>query len=100
VSTYDINIPAPAEINYHEARQTQRVQAALKRIDPGDVLAVIDSRIAAEADPTKHPLYGMVCWHLEKCLTPLDGGVFYDRFRQMVLAAIDTCLHELLSMED
>jgi hypothetical protein len=24
-------------------------------IDPGDVLAVIDSRIAAEADPQAHP---------------------------------------------
>ena len=27
-------------------RQAQRVQRALKRIDPGDVLAIIDSRIA------------------------------------------------------
>jgi hypothetical protein len=42
------------------------VQAALQQIDPGDVLAVIDAGIAAEPDPTKHPLYGMVCWVLER----------------------------------
>jgi hypothetical protein len=100
MSMSGINVPSPDEINYHEARQQQRVQAALKVIDPGDVLAVIDSRIAAEADPRAHPLYAMVCWHLERCLTPLDGGQFFDRFRQLVLAAIDTCLDDVLARED
>jgi hypothetical protein len=100
MSTYGINVPSPDEINYHEARQQQRVQAALKVIDPGDVLAVIDSRIAAEANPKVHPLYAMVCWHLERCLTPIDGGQFFDRFRQLVLAAIDTCLDDVLARED
>jgi hypothetical protein len=100
MSSMGINVPSADEINYHEARQVRRVQAALKQIDPGDVLAVIDSRIAQESDPTKHPLYQMVAWHLEKCLTPLDGGQFYDRFRQLVLAAIDSCLDDVLEMED
>jgi len=97
---YGLNVPSPDDINYHEARQQQRVQAALQLIDPGDVLAVIDSRIAAEPDPTEHPLYDMVCWHLERCLTPLDGGQFFDRFRQLVLAAIGTCLDDVLAKED
>jgi hypothetical protein len=92
--------PEPSQINYHEAQQAQRVQAAKKRIDPGDVLAVIDRRIAAEPDPTKHPLYHLVCWHLEKCLTPMDGGQFFDRFNQLARMAVDTCLDELLAMED
>jgi hypothetical protein len=96
---YNIHPPAPDEINYHEACQAQRVQRALKRIDPGDVLAVIDARIAAEPDPTQHPLYATVCWVLERQLTPMDGGQFYDRFRQLVLAAVDTCLDDLLQME-
>ena len=100
MSRYRINVPSPDEHDYHEAAQVQRVQAALKRLDPGDVLAVIDSRIAAESDPKAHPLYPMVCWFLERQLTPLDGGQFYDRFKQLVLAAIDTCLDELLAMED
>jgi hypothetical protein len=99
MSTYNISVPSPDEINYHEAAQTQRVQAALQRIDPGDVLAVIDGRIAAEADPKAHPLYTMVCFFLDR-QRAVDGGQFYDRFRQLVLAAIDTCLDELLAMED
>jgi hypothetical protein len=42
----------------------------------------------------------MVCWHLEKCLTLMDGGQFFDRFRQLVLTAIDTCLDDVLARED
>ena len=57
MSTYGIHVPSPDELNYHEACQAQRVQRALQQIDAGDVLAVIDSRIAAEPDPTQHPLY-------------------------------------------
>jgi hypothetical protein len=95
-----INVPSPDEINYREAHQAQRVQAALKTIDPGDVLAVIDRRIASEPDPKAHPLYAMVCWHLERQLTPLDGGQFFDRFNQVVMAAVDTCLDEALALED
>jgi hypothetical protein len=71
MSIYGMHVPSPDEHDYHEARQAQRVRAALQRIDPGDVLAVIDSWIAAEPDPTQHPLY-----------------------------AIDTCLDERLAMED
>jgi hypothetical protein len=29
-----------------------------------------------------------------------SGGPFYDRWRQLVLAAIDTCLDEVLALED
>jgi hypothetical protein len=78
----------------------QRVQAALKWIDPADVLTVIDGRIAAESSPQAHPLYAMVCWCLERQLTPLDGGQFYDGFKQRVLAAINTCLDDVLELED
>jgi hypothetical protein len=99
MSSYGINVPAPDEINYHEACQAQRVQAALQRLDPGDVLAVIDGRIAAESDPKAHPVYTLVCFFLDR-QGAVDGGAFYDTFRQLVLAAIDTCVDELLAMED
>jgi hypothetical protein len=89
-------IPEPSQIDAHHEIQVQRVERAFKTIDPGDVLSIIDGRIAAEADPTKHPLFKMVAWHLEKCLTPLDGAEFFDRFRQLVLAAIDTALDDAL----
>lgn len=57
MSTYNIDVPAPDEINYHEARQTQRVARAKALIDPGDVLSILDSRIAQEPKPRAHPLY-------------------------------------------
>jgi hypothetical protein len=98
MSIYGINVPAPDEHDYHEARQVQRVEHARRLINVGDVLAVSDGRIVAEGDPAKHPLYQLVCWHLEKRLTPLDGGEFFDRFNQLVMAAVDTCLDELLAM--
>jgi hypothetical protein len=81
----------PSHIDYHAEAQVRRVERALKQIDPGDVLVVIDGRIAAESDPKAHPLYTMVCCFLDR-QRAVDGGEFYDRFRQLVLAAIDTCL--------
>jgi hypothetical protein len=91
--------PEPSQIDYHADLQAQRVQTALQRLDPGDVLAVIDGRIAAASDPKAHPLYTLVCFFLDR-QRAVDGGAFYDTFRQLVLAAIDTCLDELLAMED
>jgi hypothetical protein len=99
MSTYNIHVPSPDDINDHEAHQAQRVQRALQRLDPGDVLAVIDDRIAAALDPKAHPLYTLVCFFLDR-QRAIDGGQFYDHFRQLVLAAIDTCLDEILELED
>jgi hypothetical protein len=90
----------PSQIDYHADRQAQRVQRALQQIDPSDVLAVIDGRIAAESDPKVHPLYTLVCFFLDR-QRAVDGGAFYDTFRQLVLSAIDTCLDDALeAMED
>jgi hypothetical protein len=90
----------PSQIDYHADVQACRVERARKLIDPGEVLALIDSRIAAEADLKAHPLYSLVAWHLEKCLTPMDGGQFFDHWRQLVISAINTALDELLERED
>ena len=99
MSTYAVNVPEPAEIDYHADRQAQRVTRAMKRIDPGDVLAVVESRLAEESDPTKHPLYPMVLFFLDR-QTAVDGGKLYDDWRQRIMAAIDTCLDDLLALED
>ena len=90
---YGTTIPEAEPIDYHEAEQTQRVERAFKQLDPGDVLAVIDSRIAGLSSPQEHPLYQMVLFYLDRT-TAVDGGAFYDRFRQLVLAAIDGCLDD------
>jgi hypothetical protein len=89
--------PEPSQIDYHADIQVRRVERVLKQIDPGDVLSVIDEKVASESDPAKHPLYPLVCWHLEKCLTPLDGGQFFDRWRALIIDAINVCLNEALS---
>jgi hypothetical protein len=99
VSIYGINVPAPDEHDYHEARQTQRVHAAMQLIDPGDVIAIIESRLASESDPKAHPLYGLVLFCLDRQVA-VHGGEFWDTWKQMVLAAIDTCLDDVLEMED
>jgi hypothetical protein len=90
----------PSQIDYHTEIQVHRVERALKQITPGDVLGVIDEKVASESDPAKHPLYTMVCWHLEKCLAPMDGGQFFDTCRKLVIDAINVCLDEQLAMED
>jgi hypothetical protein len=67
--------PEPSQIDYHADLQAQRVARAMKLIDPGDVLSIIDSRIAAEADPRAHPIYNLVCWVLDKHVAPLGGVI-------------------------
>jgi hypothetical protein len=96
---YHINVPSPDEINYHSDRQAQRVERAMKQLDPGDVIATVESRLASEADVTQHPLYQLTLFLLDRA-TAVDGGQLYDDWRQLVLAAIDTCLDELLARED
>jgi hypothetical protein len=91
--------PEPSQIDYHADLQAQRVARAMKLIDPGDVLSIIDSRIAAEADPAQHPLYGLVLFCLDRQVA-VHGGEFFDRFRQLVLCAIDSALDDVLEMED
>jgi hypothetical protein len=64
-------------------------------------LSLIDGRIAAESDPTQHPLHDLVAWHLDKRLTPCDGGQLFDRLNQLVMAAIDTAIDDALEcLED
>jgi hypothetical protein len=91
--------PEPSQIDYHADVQAQRVEAAKKLIDPGDVLSIIDSRIAQEPDPTKHPLYGLVLFCLDRQVA-VHGGEFWDTWKRLVLAAIDTALDDVLAMED
>jgi hypothetical protein len=95
MSSYGIHVPAPDEHDYHADREQQRVEAAKKLIDPSDILSIIDSRIASEPDPTQHPLYGLVLFYLDRQVA-VHGGEFWDTWKQLVLAAIDTALDDVL----
>jgi hypothetical protein len=93
-------IPEPSQIDYHADRQAQRVARAKSLIDVGDVLSIIDSRIAQEPDPRAHVLYPLVQFYLDR-QTAVHGGEFYDHCKRLVLAAIDTALDDVLdAMED
>jgi len=91
--------PEPSQIDYHSDIQAQRVARAKKRIFPGEVLEKIDDLIAAEPDPAKHPLYHLVQFYLDR-ETAVHGGTLYDDLKRLVLAAIDTCVDDVLDQED
>ena len=99
MSTPPIPYPADFDINYHADRQVRRVERAFRALDPGDVLAVLDDRLAQEPDPIKHPLYPMVLFLLDR-QTAVDGAKLYDDCRRLVVAAINTCLEARLALED
>jgi len=100
MSSYGINLPSPDEINYHADVQAQRVERARKLIDPGDVLSILDSRLAQEPDPRAHPLYPLVQFYLDRQIA-VDGGAFFDHCKRLVLAAISTAIDDALEcLED
>jgi hypothetical protein len=83
MSSYGIHVPAPSEHDYHADRRVRRVERAFKAIDPGDVLATVESRLAEESDPTKHPLYQLTLFLLDRA-TAVDGVRLYHDCRALV----------------
>jgi hypothetical protein len=98
MSTREIPYPPDFQIDFHHDHYIQRAEAAWHRLDPGDVLATVEAQLAEEADPSKHPLLPLVNFLLDR-QTAVDGGRFYDAWRALVVAAINTCLAEALSRE-
>jgi hypothetical protein len=95
MSNHRLHVPAADQLDYHEALQEERVRRATRLISPGDVIALVESRLAEESDPTVHPLYPMALFFLDR-LTAVDGGKLYDDWRQRILAAIDSLTDDAL----
>ena len=55
MSTRHIPYPPDFDIDHAAAHHEERRRRALKALDVGDVLSVLDDLIAQEPDPTKHP---------------------------------------------
>jgi hypothetical protein len=92
-----MHYPDDFQIDYHADLQWHRQQAALKRIEPGDVLRVIDETIAAEPDPAQHPLHGLVSYLLEHTNSPGDPHALYERFKRLADHAIEACVEAFLA---
>ena len=60
-------IPYPLHVdqNLEDERCAQREALAVKMIDPGDVIAEVESFVAQIIDAELHPLYGVVAYYLE-----------------------------------
>jgi hypothetical protein len=99
MSTRHLPYPADFDVNYHADRQQQRVSAALKRLNVGDVIATVEDELAQVADPHQHPLFPVVNWLLDRQLS-VDGGAFWDAWRTLCQQAVDRCVAEALAQED
>jgi hypothetical protein len=99
-----MSIPYPRNFDQDlgEERHARRYAMALKRVDPGDVIAEVEAMVAQILDPKAHPLYGVVTYYLEAggpetgrppwCLESLAAA--YDR---LVKAALTKVIDETLA---
>jgi hypothetical protein len=92
-----ITYPADFDRNLEEERSERRYALAVTQIDPGDVIAEVESLVAQIIDPERHPLYPMVCWLLDRRLTPGDGAHFWDTWKRLACRAIDRLVDEALA---
>jgi hypothetical protein len=95
MSRQPIPYPPDFDVNYHADRQERRVARAKAMIDVGDVIAIVESRLAAEANPKAHPIFPVINFLLDR-QTAVDGGAFWDAWKQRCLAAIDTAIDDVL----
>jgi hypothetical protein len=93
------SIPYPPDFdrNLEEERHERRYALAVTQIDPGDVIAEVESLVAQITDPERHPLSPLVNWLLDRQLTPGDGTHFWDTWKQLACRAIDRLADEALA---
>jgi hypothetical protein len=94
-NSYNIHVPEPSQIDYHEAIQVERVERARRLLDVGDVIATVESKLSAEGDVTQHPLYQLTLFLLDRATT-VDGAQLYNDWRRLVLMAIDSLTDDAL----
>jgi hypothetical protein len=97
-----IPYPQDCDQNLEEGRYERRYARAVTTIDPGDVIAEVESLVAQIIDPERHPLYGIVAYYLDSG-GPDTGrqpwtleamAAAYDR---LVQAALSTLIDEKLA---
>jgi hypothetical protein len=92
-----IHYPDDFDVDYHADWQWQRQQAALRSLDPGDVLAEVDDLIAAEPDPEHHPLYSLAAHALDRTTQPGSAESLHARLRRLIDHAIERLVEQRLN---
>ena len=89
--------PDDFDVDYHADWQWQRRQAALKSLEPGDVLAAVDDLIASEPDPAHHPLYSLAAHTFDWTTMPGTPEALWDRYKRLIDHAIERLIEQRLS---
>jgi hypothetical protein len=66
-----------------------RAQAALRTLSISDILAEVDSLIAAEHNEQRHPLFSLVAHALDKRIMAGTGESLQTRYGQLIDHAIE-----------
>jgi hypothetical protein len=71
-------------------RHWHRQQLALRTLRISDILAEVDSLIAAEPDEQRHPLFSLVANALDKRIMAGTGESLQERYGRLIDHAIET----------
>jgi hypothetical protein len=78
-------------------RRWQRQQLALRSLSISDVLAEVDSLIAAEPDEQRHPLFSLVANALDRRMMPGTGEGLMARYGRLIDQAIERLVEAQLA---
>jgi hypothetical protein len=96
-----IPYPYDFQIDTEADRLEGRHQLALKALDAGDVIAVVEDMLAAEPDPRRHPIYPVVAYYLDR--GTYNGSPYWGRksfvaaWGRLIETAIDRLVDERLA---
>jgi hypothetical protein len=74
-----------------------RQQLALQSLSISDILAEVDSLIAAEPDEQRHPLFSMVANDLDRRIMPGTGESLQTRYGKLIDHASETLVEQRLA---
>jgi hypothetical protein len=97
MSSMDIHVPSPDDIDYHADLQWHRQQRALQSLSISDILAEVDSLIAAEPDEQKHPIFSLVAHALGRTTMPGTAESLQGRFGKLIDVAIEKLIEATLA---
>jgi hypothetical protein len=92
-----IYYPDDFDVDYHADLQWRRYQAAMRTLEPADVLAEVDDLLTQEPDPQQHPLYSLVAHALDRTTQPGSAESLQARLRRLIDHAIERLVEQRLS---